>query len=86
MDSAPALPPCYRRADGRVGTRNEIWILCTVGCVGRTAERIARLAADRCKDRVDGVYFMRLISTSLPAVPRATSSMRSARLPSGRMG
>ena len=46
----------YRRADGRVGTRNEIWILCTVGCVGRTAERIARLAADRCKGRVDGVY------------------------------
>ena len=46
----------YRRADGRVGTRNEIWILCTVGCVGRTAERIARLAAERCKDRVDGVY------------------------------
>ena len=46
----------YRRAGGRVGTRNEIWILCTVGCVGRTAERIARLAAERCKDRVDGVY------------------------------
>jgi altronate hydrolase len=46
----------YRRADGRVGTRNEIWILCTVGCVGRTAERIARLATQRCKDRVDGVY------------------------------
>jgi altronate hydrolase len=46
----------YRRADGRVGTRNEIWILCTVGCVGRTAERIARLAANRCKGRVDGVY------------------------------
>jgi altronate hydrolase len=46
----------YRRADGRVGTRNEIWILCTVGCVGRTAERIARLAAERCKHRVDGVY------------------------------
>ena len=46
----------YRRADGRVGTRNEIWILCTVGCVGRTAERIARLAAERCKGRVDGVY------------------------------
>ncbi|HEV8330660.1 MAG TPA: altronate dehydratase family protein [Steroidobacteraceae bacterium] len=46
----------YRRADGRVGTRNEIWILCTVGCVGRTAERIARLATERCKERVDGVY------------------------------
>jgi altronate hydrolase len=46
----------YRRTDGRVGTRNEIWILCTVGCVGRTAERIARLALPRVKDRVDGVY------------------------------
>ena len=58
--TAPTAEPLtfmgYRRADGRVGTRNEIWILCTVGCVGRTAERIARLAADRCKGRVDGVY------------------------------
>ena len=33
----------YRRADGRVGTRNEIWILPTVGCVGRTAQRIASI-------------------------------------------
>ena len=31
----------YRRANGRVGTRNEIWILCTVGCVARTAQKIA---------------------------------------------
>jgi altronate hydrolase len=46
----------YRRANGRVGTRNEIWILCTVGCVGRTAERIARTASTRFADRVDGVY------------------------------
>jgi altronate hydrolase len=46
----------YRRADGRVGTRNEIWILCTVGCVGRTAERIARLASAHSAGRVDGVY------------------------------
>jgi altronate hydrolase len=46
----------YRRADGRVGVRNEIWILCTVGCVGRTAERIARLATPRCQERVEGVY------------------------------
>jgi len=37
----------YRRADGNVGTRNEIWILCTVGCVARTAERIARQATQR---------------------------------------
>lgn len=64
---APAPPPAvtardtrtfmgYRRGNGRVGTRNEIWILCTVGCVGRTAERIARLAHERFADQVDGVY------------------------------
>jgi altronate hydrolase len=45
----------YRRANGKVGTRNEIWILCTVGCVGRTAERIARLAAQKYAGRVDNV-------------------------------
>jgi altronate hydrolase len=46
----------FRRADGRVGTRNEIWVLPTVGCVGRTAERIARLAAAECSSPVDGVH------------------------------
>lgn len=46
----------YRRADGRVGTRNEIWILPTVGCVARTAERIARVANERFAGRVDGVH------------------------------
>ena len=46
----------YRRRNGRVGTRNEIWILCTVGCVARTAERIAAEAGRRFKGRVDGVH------------------------------
>ena len=46
----------YRRADGRVGTRNEIWILPTVGCVARTAERIAARAGPRHTDAVDGVH------------------------------
>jgi altronate hydrolase len=46
----------YARPDGRVGTRNEIWILCTVGCVARTAERIARIADQRFHGRVDGVH------------------------------
>ncbi|HZF15078.1 MAG TPA: altronate dehydratase family protein [Steroidobacteraceae bacterium] len=46
----------YRRKDGRVGTRNEIWILTTVGCVNRTAERIARAAHERYAGRVDGVH------------------------------
>jgi altronate hydrolase len=46
----------YRRADGRVGTRNEVWVLPTVGCVARTAERIARVAAERHAGAVDGIH------------------------------
>jgi altronate hydrolase len=46
----------YRRPDGRVGTRNEIWILCTVGCVTRTAQRIAEAANRRFAGRADGVF------------------------------
>ena len=46
----------YRRPDGRVGTRNEIWILPTVGCVARTAERIAAIAHARHAKAVDGVF------------------------------
>lgn len=57
--AAPAGGPTfqgYRRSNGRVGTRNEIWILPTVGCVGRTAEKIAERAARRFGDRVDGIH------------------------------
>jgi altronate hydrolase len=46
----------YRRASGRVGTRNEIWIVNTVGCVNTAAERIARAATERYAGRVDGVH------------------------------
>lgn len=46
----------YLRRDGRVGTRNELWVLCTVGCVARTAQRIAEIAAQRLEGRVDGVH------------------------------
>jgi altronate hydrolase len=46
----------YRRPDGRVATRNEVWILPTVGCVARTAERIAHIAHARHAKNVDGVY------------------------------
>lgn len=46
----------YRRKNGRVGTRNEIWILCTVGCVARTAQRIAETANRRFQGRVEGVH------------------------------
>ncbi|HUC40460.1 MAG TPA: UxaA family hydrolase, partial [Gemmatimonadales bacterium] len=46
----------YRRANGRVGTRNEVWILNTVGCVNHAAERIAREGAALFNGRIDGVY------------------------------
>ncbi|MFM6853217.1 MAG: UxaA family hydrolase, partial [Sphingopyxis sp.] len=35
----------YDRGDGTAGTRNEIWIFPTVGCVARTAQRIAQMAS-----------------------------------------
>ncbi len=59
--AAPRVRPSrsfmgYRRADGRVGTRNEIWILPTVGCVGNLAARVARIAGARHAGRVDGIY------------------------------
>ena len=48
----------YRRPNGRVGTRNEVWIINTVGCVNQTAERVARDAASRFAGiaNVDGVH------------------------------
>lgn len=53
---SPATFRGFVRANGRVGTRNEIWILCTVGCVTRTAQRLARLGAEKFAGRVDGVH------------------------------
>jgi len=58
----PAAPPPmasfdgYVRADGRTGTRNEVWVLNTVGCVNHAAEGIARRASERLPGAVDGIY------------------------------
>jgi altronate hydrolase len=47
----------YRRENGRVGTRNEIWILPTVGCVNTSAARIAGAWSVRpLPPGVDGVF------------------------------
>jgi altronate hydrolase len=61
---ASSQEPCwqgYRRADGGAATRNEIWILPTVGCVGLTAEQAARTAEARhaqaiADGRIDGIF------------------------------
>ncbi len=48
----------YRRADGRVGTRNELWVIPTVGCVARTAEALAQRFRERLPSfpHVEGVH------------------------------
>ena len=38
----------YVRDNGEVGIRNEIWIVNTVGCVNKVAERIANVTGARC--------------------------------------
>lgn len=38
----PAMFKGYRRADGRVGIRNSLWIIPTVGCVNGVVQSIAR--------------------------------------------
>lgn len=51
----------YVRADNQVGTRNEIWILPTVGCVNRTADIIVEQAREALEHepwagKIDGVF------------------------------
>lgn len=45
-ENNPAIPTFqgYRRSNGKVGIRNEIWIIPTVGCVNNTVERLAAMA------------------------------------------
>lgn len=46
----------YRRANGKVGTRNELWIINTVGCVNRAAMRVAEQARKLYSNDIDGIY------------------------------
>ena len=47
----------YRRKNGDVGTRNEIWIVPTVGCVNGIAERLAaQLRTETGCEGIDSVY------------------------------
>ncbi|MDJ1122277.1 altronate dehydratase family protein [Olsenella sp. YH-ols2217] len=45
----------YRRADGRVGTRNELWIIPVVGCVNDTAAELAAEAQGLVGDGLEAV-------------------------------
>ncbi|MBN2625638.1 MAG: UxaA family hydrolase, partial [Spirochaetales bacterium] len=46
----------YRRKNGKVGTRNEIWIINTVGCVNKTAEVLCNKAQKEAGDSCDGIF------------------------------
>lgn len=46
----------YVRSDGKVGIRNEIWIVPTVGCVNSIARRLAEEASRNMPEGIDGIY------------------------------
>ncbi len=52
----PATFRGFRRGNGKVGIRNEIWIIPTVGCVNSPAAALAQKASSLVCGSVDGVY------------------------------
>lgn len=46
----------YVRENGRVGTRNEIWIIPTVGCVNNTARTLEKIGNEIIGEGCDGVF------------------------------
>lgn len=45
----------YNRKNGKVGVRNEIWIIPTVGCVNNVASKIAELSKDLVCETIEAV-------------------------------
>jgi len=45
----------YNRKNGKVGVRNEIWIIPTVGCVNNVASRIAELSKGLVRENIEAV-------------------------------
>lgn len=46
----------FRRPDGKVGVRNEIWVIPTVGCVNDIAKSLVQENQDLVTGSVDGLY------------------------------
>ena len=46
----------YVRPNGQIGIRNEIWIINTVGCVNKIAEKLVQEAGRRHAGKTDGIY------------------------------
>lgn len=45
----------YKRADGQVGIRNEVWIIPTVGCVNGIIKQIAEKTKEILGDKIEGI-------------------------------
>lgn len=45
----------YNRENGKVGVRNEIWIIPTVGCVNNVASKIADLSKNLVRENIEAV-------------------------------
>lgn len=46
----------YKRPDGKVGIRNEIWIIPTVGCVNSIVREIENKSQKYMSENIDGIY------------------------------
>lgn len=47
----------YKRKNGKVGIRNELWIIVTVGCINSIANNIVEtFKKDHCLDDIDGLF------------------------------
>lgn len=53
---APATFRGFRRKDGKVGIRNEIWIIPTVGCVNDVAKTLVKQNQDLVTGTIEGLY------------------------------
>ncbi|MGI6438369.1 MAG: UxaA family hydrolase [Sphaerochaeta sp.] len=56
-DSIPTIE-AFERTDGKIGIRNEIWIVPTVGCVNMTAEQLVKWAEKNLSknEHYEGTY------------------------------
>lgn len=46
----------YRRKDGKVGIRNEVWIIPTVGCVNSVVREMEARSQEFMAENIDGIY------------------------------
>lgn len=55
LDELPSTFMGFKRSDGKVGVRNEIWVIPTVGCVSNVATAIAKQANTMLSGTIDEV-------------------------------